>query len=297
MEWEVPVELRHREPVVLIHGGGGQGTDWLGTPDGRPGWARLLSAEGFAVHVVDRPGHGRSPLHPDLLGPIAPPLSYEAAARMFTGSDQWPGRDQDAVLDQFMVAQGPRLADLAAAHALEQRVGVELLERIGPAVVMTHSAGGPMGWLMADARPDLVRALIALEPLGPPFREAGSGGMELPWGLAAAPLTYAPGVDDPAQLAGTDGPPRQLPRLAQVPIAVVSAERSPLAAPTAETARFLTRRGCACTHLALAEHGVRGNGHGMIFERNHGDVLRVVLAWLSGMATRWEGQALTGRAG
>lgn len=72
------------------------------------------------------------------------------------------------------------MADLAAAHALEQRVGVELLERIGPAVVMTHSAGGPMGWLMADARPDLVRALVALEPLGPPFREAARAGWNCP---------------------------------------------------------------------------------------------------------------------
>ena len=56
-------------PIVLIHGGGGQGTDWLGTPDGRPGWATFLVQEGYAVYVVDRPGHGRSPYHPDVLCP------------------------------------------------------------------------------------------------------------------------------------------------------------------------------------------------------------------------------------
>ena len=39
----------------------------------------------------------------------------------------------------------------------------------GPAVVVTHSAGGPCGWLLADRRPGLVRALVAVEPIGPAF--------------------------------------------------------------------------------------------------------------------------------
>ena len=46
-----------------------------------------------------------------------------------------------------------------------RRCGVELLERIGPAVVMVHSAGGPFGWLVADARPELVRALVRTHAL------------------------------------------------------------------------------------------------------------------------------------
>ena len=30
----IPAEVRHPYPVVLIHGGYGQGSDWLSTPDG-----------------------------------------------------------------------------------------------------------------------------------------------------------------------------------------------------------------------------------------------------------------------
>ena len=37
VEYMIPAQVRHPFPVVLVHGGGGQGTDWLGTPDGRPG--------------------------------------------------------------------------------------------------------------------------------------------------------------------------------------------------------------------------------------------------------------------
>ena len=72
VQWEAPAEVTKPYPIVLVHGGGGQGTDWLGTPDGRPGWSTFLLREGYAVYVVDRPGHGRSPFHPDVLGPMGP---------------------------------------------------------------------------------------------------------------------------------------------------------------------------------------------------------------------------------
>jgi len=60
----IPAQVKHPYPIVLVHGGGGQGLDWMGTPDGRPGWATYLAQEGYRVYVVDRPGHGRSPFHP-----------------------------------------------------------------------------------------------------------------------------------------------------------------------------------------------------------------------------------------
>ena len=44
VEWEEPVEVTQPYPIVLIHGGGGQGLDWMQTFDGRPGWAPLLVA-------------------------------------------------------------------------------------------------------------------------------------------------------------------------------------------------------------------------------------------------------------
>ena len=68
----IPAQVRHPYPIVLVHGGGGQGLDWMGTPDGRRGWAHILLEEGYKVYVVDRPGHGRSPYHPDINGPFAP---------------------------------------------------------------------------------------------------------------------------------------------------------------------------------------------------------------------------------
>ena len=60
VQYLLPARRRHEYPIVFIHGGGGQGTDWLETPDGRDGWVDYFVADGWDVYVVDRPGHGRA---------------------------------------------------------------------------------------------------------------------------------------------------------------------------------------------------------------------------------------------
>ena len=57
VEFWVPRQIRHPYPIVLVHGGTGQGLDWMATPDGRRGWALQLVEQGYKVCVVDRPGH------------------------------------------------------------------------------------------------------------------------------------------------------------------------------------------------------------------------------------------------
>jgi hypothetical protein len=49
VQYLLPARRRHEYPIVMIHGGGGQGTDWLETPDGRDGWADYFAADGWAV--------------------------------------------------------------------------------------------------------------------------------------------------------------------------------------------------------------------------------------------------------
>ena len=288
VHWEAPVEIRHQVPLVLIHGGGGQATDYLGTPDGRPGWATHLVREGYVVYVVDRPGHGRSPHHPDVLGPVGPPVSVEMIAAIFAPPPdadpathphtQWPdekGADGSAI-EQFVAGREPLLADLAESEALDQSRGAELLDRIGPAVLVTHSLGGPAGWLIADARPDLVRGIVAVEPVGPPFADTPFGKLE--WGLTAARIAFDPPAEQPSELEASA--PRRLPNLAGIPIAVVSSESSQLGLFADEFVGFLRAAGCDADHLHLPDHGVRGNGHGIMLERNNREALGVILEWL-----------------
>jgi pimeloyl-ACP methyl ester carboxylesterase len=56
VQYQIPADRKHATPIVMVHGGGGQGLDYLTTPDGRPGWAEYFLRQGYAVYVVDRLG-------------------------------------------------------------------------------------------------------------------------------------------------------------------------------------------------------------------------------------------------
>jgi len=309
VEYWIPAELRRPFPIVMIHGGGGQGLDYLGTADGREGWAHRFVRAGYAVYVVDRPGHGRSPYYPELLGEMGPPFPTGFLERMFTRvadfADNWPqaqrhdkwpdgGAFGDPAFDRFLASGGPSPSDFERHHRDCQRGGAELLDLIGPAIVMTHSAGAPTGWLMADARPDLVEAIIAVEPIGPPF-DPRMGGM-LKWGLTGAPMAFDPPVSAPEDFAleerapvrpGTAPclvqrePPRQLPNLRGIPIVVVTSEASWMAVDNHGVVDFLAQAGATIEHLRLDEHGVAGNGHMLMLETNSDEVADTIGGWLA----------------
>jgi pimeloyl-ACP methyl ester carboxylesterase len=66
-----PRHPRSRYPLVLIHGAAQTATNWMGTPDGRPGWADYFVGQGYTVYMVDQPARGRSPWLPDVDGKLA----------------------------------------------------------------------------------------------------------------------------------------------------------------------------------------------------------------------------------
>ena len=285
-EWEAPEEVTRPYPVILVHGGGLQGTEWLDTPDGRPGWAQRLVEAGYATIIVDRPGHGRSPLHIDIIGPMGPPFSYEGGQQIYCPPDpagkhtQWPIPPANAeMMDQFIAGYGPLPADLTASEDMDADRLARLLDRIGPAILLTHSASGPSGWLAADRRPGLVHAIVSVEPMGPPFADIPNIG-PLRWGLTAAPLTFDPPHTDPEAVRMADPASLRLPNLAGLPIAVVTGDTSAFAPASPPIVAALKAGGAAAELLHLPDHGVTGNGHGLIYEKNSDAALAPVLAWL-----------------
>ena len=57
VEIRVPAKQTHPFPIIMVHGGSMSGTNYTGTPDGREGWAQYFVRQGYAVYVVDQPGH------------------------------------------------------------------------------------------------------------------------------------------------------------------------------------------------------------------------------------------------
>jgi len=125
-------------PVVLVHGGYGQGADWISTPDGRRGWASLLVERGYQVYVVDRPGQGRPPYFPWFHG------YFDQHAQTFEGVAKELGLDaSDAAVVQAVASKGQPMTNNAITRQVWGTRGAMLLDKIGPAVFLVHSAAGP----------------------------------------------------------------------------------------------------------------------------------------------------------
>jgi pimeloyl-ACP methyl ester carboxylesterase len=318
-EFQIPKNQTHRFPVVMVHGAIQTGTNFTGTPDGRMGWAEYFLRQGYTVYVIDQPGRARAGYDADSQGPqVAPDLA--ATEQRFTAPEraklwpqarlhtQWPGTGVagDPVFDQFYMSQVPFVRTPEKAQAMTRDGLVALLEKIGPAVVMTHSQSGAMGWLVADARPDLVRALIQVEPSGPPLHDVDmvgapdylrDGAAARPWGLSAIPMGYAPRAASPAELSfvqqekadGLDlvrcwlqkAPARQLPNLAKMPMLIVNGEASFHAPFEHCTVKYLEQAGVHPTWIDLGKAGVHGNGHMMMLEKNNLEVAGVIERWLA----------------
>jgi pimeloyl-ACP methyl ester carboxylesterase len=84
--------------------------------------------------------------------------------------------------DQFFASQVPYVQAANVTQVMNRDALVALLDKIGPAIVMTHSQSGAYGWPVADARPDLVKAVIAVEPSGPSPGSVGDRTMPAPEG-------------------------------------------------------------------------------------------------------------------
>lgn len=313
VQYQIPSGPTKPYPVVMVHGGGQTGTNFLGTPDGRPGWNDWFLRQGYAVYIVDQPARGRSAYNAAMQGPVSVPLAHNAE-RVFTAPEtydlwrqaklhtQWPGSGQvgDPIFDQFFASQEPSLTNQVLTDEENRDALVALLGRIGPSILLTHSRSGPFGWLVADARPDLVKGIIAVEPSGPPFYDvpplAPRERLGRPWGLANAPLHFDPPAAQPEALGPTKeteandqdrdtcwrstGPARTLPALQTVPVLIVTSEAGYHARYDHCTVEFLEQNGVQPEHVKLGDAGIHGNGHMMMLEKNNLDIAKLMTDWL-----------------
>ncbi len=223
---------------------------------------------------------------------------------------QWPGGPGvkgNAAFDQFYLSQVPYIASGLKSEELVDPALIALLEKIGPSVVLTHSQAGVFGWAVSDQRPDLVKAHVAVEPNGPTFYDIKfkGGGVwyervgearARPYGITRVPLHFEPPVSSPTDLTIVQAdqparpdvircwlqaePARQLPNLAKVPAVIVTGEASFRATMDDCTGAFLAQAGAKPDRLALAEHGIHGNGHMMMLEANNQQVADAIIEWI-----------------
>jgi pimeloyl-ACP methyl ester carboxylesterase len=308
-----PRDVLRPYPLVLIHGAAQTATNWMETPDGRKGWAEYFVEQGYVVYMIDQPMRGRSAWHPGDGATRMSSASKEAFQFTAIETDgawpqakkhtQWPGdgpnkgKIGDPIFDAFYATQVETVLSNEATERRNQEAGAALLDRIGPAIVLTHSQSGPFGWLIADARPGLVKAIVAVEPSGPPFEATmiGTGKLRA-WGPTNIPITYDPPITDPGEIAlereaeadapdlfvcwMQKAPARQLVNLKAIPAVVVTAEASYHQVFDHCTAKYLNQAGVKTDYMRLQDKGITGNGHMVMLEKNNLEIARLLDDWM-----------------
>lgn len=299
-------------PLVMIHGAAQTATNWMQTPDGRKGWAEYFVEQGYVVYIVDQPARGRSAWHPEVNGKLrmftARQIETQFTATATFGTwpqakrhTQWPGsgRKGDPIFDAFYATQVESLQSDTETQTLVKAAGADLLDRIGPAILLTHSQSGLLGWVMAEARPDKVKAIVALEPSGPPFHNQAPGEPKArAFGITDLPLAYEPAIASAEELVTVrqDKPdaeglitctlqgdkPRKLVNLSRIPVMLAVSEASYHAPYDHCTAAYLKQAGVPVDFVRLSERGILGNGHMMMIEKNNLAIAALIDQWIRG---------------
>jgi pimeloyl-ACP methyl ester carboxylesterase len=316
----VPRQIRSPYPIVFLHGAGQTGVDWLQTPDGRPGWAYNFLDMGYVVYLEDYPARGRSQYVPGVDGTAersnltirtAPNLEETFTASAARGDfpqakkhTQWPGsgRIGDPIFDSFTKTQVQFMTG-ARQETLTRDANVALLDTIGsPVILLTHSQGGAFGWLIADARPNLVKAIVTVEPAAPPIKGVDSAkvaytdGGGLTWGVANSAITYDPPIASASELQTAldnrpapgkvacylqNEPARRLKNLQNIPVLFLNGEGGYHRIYDHCLAKWLNQAGVKTEYIELETVGLTGNGHMMMLEKNSADIAKYMGSWLS----------------
>jgi pimeloyl-ACP methyl ester carboxylesterase len=142
---------------------------------------------------------------------------------------------------------GSRFAPPQETAALEA-----LLNRVGPAVLLVHSAGGSSGFTVAQAAPDLVERIVAVEPVGAPADPQTVAEMG---GDAPFMGVYGDYVDERGQTGRKEA--------------------------TQTTAELAGETSPASTLLSLPDEGISGNTHLMMQDDNNGEIADRIISWIS----------------
>lgn len=257
VETVTPPQKTHALPIIMVPGLNLASSIYMTTPDGRNGWATIFAHAGYQVHVINDPRFDFS-RSPDVPSAGQPP--QDPSATRPWGQDIWPRWGFGPRLGEpYPDARFPTDAFGAFEAAYPwvsttrrdfQASIIALMEQVGPAILVAHSAGGPTAVSAAMARPDLVAAIVLVEPTGPP---------------TAANFPTLSGKS----LLGVYGD------------YIASRGQSGRKTATIEAADLFTQNGGHGEILDLVEdHNIRGNSHLMMQDNNNDFIASKILDWL-----------------
>ena len=259
VQYFLPQNRKGKLPLLLWHGGGLTGVTYETKPDGGEGWLAYFIRSGWDAYISDAMERGRSGWTNTFKGdavflPVGDPWERfrigpagswndDKAKRMTYPDMQFPIEAYEQFLKQGVPRWLTTDKEIVAAY-------IELVDKVCPCVVMVHSQSGSFGYKVLEARPDKVKALIAIEPT--------VGG-------------------DRSKVAS----------IKSTPVLVVYADNtknhprwSKIRQGGVDYAEVLRSAGGSVDIVDLPDHGMKGNSHMTMMDKNSDQVAGLIQKWL-----------------
>ena len=263
VQYFIPQPQRGKFPILLWHGGGLTGVTYETTPDGREGWLNYFVKAGWSTYNSDAVERGRSgwAMYPDIfkgeplfltkenpferfrIGQGSGSYNKDVTKMKVLPGSQFPVEGYDQFTRQIVPRWTTTDEPTLAAYT-------DLVDKVGPCVVVFHSQAGQFGFKVAQNRPDKVKALVAIEP--------STGG-------------------DPSKAAALKG----IPTLVVFGDFIEQDSRWPkIRENVINFLEVVKSAGGKPEVVDLPKLGIKGNSHMLMMDKNNLDVANVVQAWL-----------------
>lgn len=298
-QYYIPQNSR-QYPLIMWHGLGQSGRSWESTPDGREGYQAIMPRNDWSIYIIDQPRRGRAgytqaaPANPQ----AAPTTARESSAWNAFRNGLWiPPQPATlfpnvqfpvdaASIDQFFRQQTPATGEEPRNNQYRTIMGktlTSLLDRTGPAILITHSNSGQYGWFAGMINSDRIKAIVAYEP----------GQMVFPEG---EPMLEVPYKNELAneRLQGITVPMEEFKKLTKMPILIIygdniGTELSDVfnvevwrisSARAKAFVEAINRHGGDATLVMLPELGIKGNTHVPFADLNNLEIADHLKTWL-----------------
>ncbi|WP_185211750.1 alpha/beta hydrolase [Sphingobacterium mizutaii] len=281
--YQIPQHAK-KLPLIFWHGIGQFSKTWETTPDGRDGFQNIFLRRNYGVYLLDQPRRGNAgrSTEPSTIDPTPDEQTWFGTFRIGVWPNYFPGvqfSNDPETLNQYFRSMTPNIGPIDIN--LNVKAVSALFEKIGPAILVTHSHSGGMGWLTAIDQGN-VKAIVSYEP--------GSG-FVFPEGEGPQPIESSSGPLEAVEIKK-----EEFLKLTKLPIVIYYGDNIPskldndnpgadgwrarleMARIWAET---INKYGGDATVVHLPEVGIKGNTHFPFSDLNNLEIADLMENWIN----------------